>query len=56
MTPELRDYFVAVTANIRQLAFVVERLAELTGYDQTADDAYRIAEDVLDAYNQLEGM
>jgi hypothetical protein len=56
MTPEERDFAVAVTANLRNLALAVEQLASLLGFDQTAEKARQVGDDVRDAHNQMEGM
>lgn len=56
MTPELDDYIAAVTANVRALAKLQARIARNTGNEQTAAECERIADDVLDAYNELRGM
>lgn len=54
MTPELHDYLVSVTANVRKLATLIQRLAHQAGYDTTAQEALRVADDMLDAYNTLD--
>jgi len=54
MTPELRDYITSITANTRLLAKLVARLARAQGYEQTAVRAESVADDMLDAYNQLD--
>jgi len=48
----MTDFETAVTANIRKLAKLVEQIARLNGYEQTAVTANETAEDILDAYNQ----
>lgn len=56
MSPELDDFAVAVTAQMRALAIRLARVARNTGNEQTAAECERIADDVLDAYNELRGM
>ena len=53
MTPELRDLLTALVADVRRLAHLIDRLAGNTGYPDTAEEARSIADDILDAWNQL---
>jgi len=55
MNPELHDFATSLTFTVRKLAVMVERLARLQGFEETAVECERIGQDVLDAYNQLEG-
>jgi hypothetical protein len=55
MTPDERAFVQSLAALVAGLSDVVDQLAGLLGYDDTAAKARLVKADVLDALNELEG-